>query len=285
MPALAVRKKYRDPGICYFMAFPPAHLTERPCQSSISHSTDEIRALPRSSPFLVPAVFRRRRLSGASPSGTARFAVTAQRRWIVAIGVPLVLLGMFIFVFLHLGDWLVVEDPLAVAHAIVVLSGELPNRSLEAARLYRQDEAAQVWVSQGLSPANALARMNIAFIGEDFYNQKVLMANGVPADAIRVLEMPSANTEEEVDQIARDCRRDQAHTVIIVTSRPHTRRVRLIWSRRVGNDPLLIFLYMSDDSFDAAHWWRVSTDALDVVREWLGIANAAFGFPARPASH
>ncbi len=31
---------------------------------------------------------------------------------------------------------------------------------------------------------------------------------------------PSANTEQEVDEIARDCRRDGAHLVIIVTSKP-----------------------------------------------------------------
>jgi len=58
----------------------------------------------------------------------------------------------------------------------------------------------------------------------------------------------------------------------------------LLWSRRVGDDPQLIVRY-SDEAFDAAHWWRISKDALDVVREWLGIANAWLGFPARPASH
>lgn len=208
-----------------------------------------------------------------------------RRRWIVGLSILAAFAGLLIWGFLHLGEWLVVEDPLSVAHAIVVLSGKLPDRALEAARLYRQDYAAQVWVSQPISPAAALARMNIFFVGEDFYNQKVLMASGVPADAIRVFEMPVANTEEEVDEIARDCRRDQAHSVIIVTSKPHTRRVRLIWSRRVGNDPRLIVRYASDDSFDAAHWWRISADALDVVREWLGIANALLGFPARPVPH
>lgn len=211
--------------------------------------------------------------------------MTAGRRWTVALSVLLVLAVASVGVFLHLGDWLVVQDPLEVAYAIVVLSGKLPDRALEASRLYAQNYAAQVWVSQGTSPAAQLARMNIAFLGEDFYNQKILMANGVPADAIRILEMPATNTEEEVDEIARDCRRDQAHTVIIVTSKPHTRRVRLIWRRRVGDDPRAIVRYVSDDSFDAAHWWRISGNALDVVREWLGIANALAGFPARPAPH
>jgi uncharacterized SAM-binding protein YcdF (DUF218 family) len=140
-------------------------------------------------------------------------------------------------------------------------------------------------VSQPVSPAQQLAAMHIAFIGEDFYNQKVLMAQGVPPDAIRILMNPSANTEEEVDEIAGDCRRDGAHLVIIVTSKPHTRRVRLIWNRRVGNDPRAIVRYVGDDSFDPAHWWRNTEDALDVVREVLGIANAMAGFPLHPEQH
>ena len=44
--------------------------------------------------------------------------------------------------------------------------------------------------------------LNIAFVGEEFYNQKALMAQGVPADSIRVFDQPVANTEEEVDYVA-----------------------------------------------------------------------------------
>jgi uncharacterized SAM-binding protein YcdF (DUF218 family) len=211
--------------------------------------------------------------------------MTRKQRSLLYQCIPVILVGAFFWTFLHLGEWLVVEDPIGSAHAIVVLSGSMPARAIEAARLYQQDLAGQVWVSQPVSPEAQLRQMNIAFVGEDFYNQKVLMARGVPADAIRVLARPAINTEEEVDEIATDCRRDQAHTIIIVTSKAHTRRVRLIWSRRVGNDPRLIMRYVSDDSFDAAHWWRVSADALEVVREWFGIVNAWMGFPAGPAPH
>lgn len=207
------------------------------------------------------------------------------RRWIIYVCLLLVLLAGFAWTFSHLGQWLVVEDSLATAHAIVVLSGQMPGRASEAARIYAQNYAAQVWVSRPVSPAAQLAAMNISFVGEEFYNQKVLMAGGVPPDAIHVFDKSVANTEEEVDEIARECRRDDAHTVIIVTSKPHTRRVRLIWTRRVGNDPRLIVRYVSDDPFDAAHWWHRSADGLDVVREVLGIVNAWLGFPARPAPH
>jgi uncharacterized SAM-binding protein YcdF (DUF218 family) len=206
------------------------------------------------------------------------------RGWITIFCILTVLAGGCAWTFLHLGEWLVIEDALVPADAIVVLSGSMPSRAIEAARIYQQGMAPQVWVSQPVGPAAELAQMNITFIGEDFYNQKVLMARGVPADAIRVFESPAVNTEEEVDEIARDCQRDQAHKVIIVTSKPHTRRVRLIWNRRVGDDPQLILRY-SAEPFDAAHWWRISKDALDVVREWFGIVNARLGFPARPAPH
>jgi len=209
------------------------------------------------------------------------------RRWILylSLSVLALLVGGFVFGIFYVGRWLVVEDPLEPAHAIVVLSGNLPGRAIEAARIYQGNFASQVWVSQPISPAPQLATMHIAFIGEDFYNQKVLMARGVPADAIRILTDPSANTEQEVDEIARDCRRDGAHLVIIVTSKPHTRRVRLIWDHRVGNDPRAIVRYVSDDSFDPAHWWRNTGDALDVVREVLGTANALAGFPLHPEQH
>jgi uncharacterized SAM-binding protein YcdF (DUF218 family) len=196
-----------------------------------------------------------------------------------------VLLAGFAWAILHLGQWLVMEDPLAMSHAIVVLSGQMPQRATEAARIYQQNYAPQVWVSRPVSPSAELEGMKIFYVGEEFYNQKVLMARGVPPDAIRVFDQSIANTEEEVDEIARELRRDEAHSVIIVTSKPHTRRVRLIWNRRVGDDPRLIVRYVSDDTFDAAHWWRQTGDALDVVREVLGIVNAELGFPARPMPH
>lgn len=207
-------------------------------------------------------------------------------RWALVISIFLAILASAaLWALLSVGRWLVYEDPIQQAHAIVVLSGSLPDRALEAARIYQQNYAPQVWVSQPVSPAPELEKMHIAYVGEDFYNQKVLMAQGVPADAIRILMDPAANTEQEVDEIARDLRRDEAHAVIIVTSKPHTRRVRLIWDKRVGSDPRAIVRFVSDDSFDPAHWWRSTSHALDVVREVLGIANAMAGFPLHAEQH
>jgi uncharacterized SAM-binding protein YcdF (DUF218 family) len=203
-----------------------------------------------------------------------------RRRALFALGVLVVLFVAAVVAFLRVGQWLVVEDPLAPADAIVVLSGGLPERAIEAARIYHQGFASEVWISQPASPAAELAKLDIHYLGEDFYNEKILLALGVPPVSIRVLDLPAENTAAEVDEIAADLRADGATTVIICTSKPHTRRVRAIWNRRAGPGLRLIVRYPDDDPYDGAHWWRHTNDALDVVREVLGLLNAWAGFPS-----
>jgi uncharacterized SAM-binding protein YcdF (DUF218 family) len=202
---------------------------------------------------------------------------------LVWTGILAVLTVAAIVVFLNIGEWLVVQDALVHADAIVVLSGRLPERALEAARLYHAGYAEQVWISQPTSPAEELKTMKIFYLGEDFYNEKVLLAQGVPVDAIHILDEPSANTEEEVREISQILRRNDFHSVIVVTSKPHTRRVRTIWRKLVGSDPRAIVRFTNDDPYDAVHWWRHTHDGLDVVRETLGLLNAWAGFPLRPS--
>ena len=192
------------------------------------------------------------------------------------------LITMGVVVFFGIGRWLVLQDPLVHADAIVILSGNLPDRALEAARLYSAGYAQQVWISQGLSPAEELETMKIVYLGEDFYNEKILLAKGVPVDAIRILERPSANTQMEVREIQEFLRQSNLSSVIIVTSKAHTRRVRAIWKKLVGSDPRAIVRFANDDPYDGAHWWRHTQDGLDVVRESLGLLNVWAGFPLRP---
>jgi uncharacterized SAM-binding protein YcdF (DUF218 family) len=207
------------------------------------------------------------------------------RRWLIPGGIIVVLAIVAATVFFTVGRWLVVEDSLVHADVIVILSGRLPERALEAARVYRAGYAEQVWISPPVSAVDDLKEMKISYLGEDFYNEKVLIAKGVPPDAIRILERPDANTEEEVRQIAEDLRKSKFHSVIIITSKPHTRRVRTIWRKLAGPEPRMMVHYAQEDTYDGAHWWRHTRDALDVVRETLGLLNAWAGFPLRPSQN
>jgi len=202
----------------------------------------------------------------------------------ILLGIAAILLvsaGVFL---LCVGRWLVVEDPLEKTQAIVVLSGRMPLRALEAAKLYRDGYAPKIWLTHSTEPGATLGAMGISYSGEEAYNVQVLKHEGVPADAIQVLEPPIVNTADELEAVSAALTQEKNKTIIIVTSKVHTRRVRILWHRIAKGRGQAIVHAASDDPFVPGKWWRTTGDALDVVREFLGILNAAAGMPLRPAN-
>jgi uncharacterized SAM-binding protein YcdF (DUF218 family) len=186
-------------------------------------------------------------------------------------------------IFFGIGRWLVVEDPLEKAKAIVVLSGAMPLRAIEAGKLYREGYAPEVWLTHSTEPAGTLQEMGISFAGEDYYNKLLLIHEGVPSEAIHILEPPIVNTADEIRVAAAALAGGKGEAVIVVTTRAHTRRTRLLWRRLAPGPGRAIVRAASGDSFDPRHWWRTTGDALDVVREALGLLNAWAGLPLHPA--
>jgi uncharacterized SAM-binding protein YcdF (DUF218 family) len=203
------------------------------------------------------------------------------RRILLVLGCGVILLGAV--AFLEVGHWLVVEDSLAKSRVIAVLSGRMPLRAIEAAKLYRQGYAPEVWLTHSAEPGATLEAMGIPFTGEDYYDVRILIHEGVPPAAIRILEPPIVNTADEMNAIASALSGQKDGTVIMVTSKAHTRRTRLLWHRLASGRGRAIVRAASDDPFEPDRWWRTTGDALDVVREVLGLLNAWTGLPLRPA--
>jgi len=189
------------------------------------------------------------------------------------------LILLSVWFVLGVGRWLVSEDPLVKAQAIVVLSGRLPMRALAAAELYRQGFADEIWLTHSAEPGASLAALGIPFDGEEVYNTRVLLHEGVPPQAVRILPEPIVNTADEMAAIAAALPADKSGTVIIVTSKVHTRRTRELWKRIANGRGRAIIRAAPEDPFDPGHWWRTSGGALDVVRECLGLLNAWAGLP------
>jgi uncharacterized SAM-binding protein YcdF (DUF218 family) len=209
-----------------------------------------------------------------------RFVTT--RRLVIVLAILAVAAG--VTAFRGAGRWLVREDPLVAADAIVVLSGSMPQRAEGAADLYRTGYAPEVWVTRPDSAESDLAAMGIRFIGEEEYSRQVLIHQGVPAGAIRILPDPIINTEEEIEEIARQMQISHKSHVIIVTSAQHTRRVRTLWSRLAASNQIATVEAAAEDPFDRDHWWRNTHDAYAVVREMMGLMNAWGGLTVRPRS-
>jgi uncharacterized SAM-binding protein YcdF (DUF218 family) len=203
------------------------------------------------------------------------------RRWVLLLLAPLVV-AIGAIAFRDAGYWLIREDPLQKGDVIVVLSGGLPYRANGAANIFKSGYAPEVWVSRPEGPQQDLAALGVHFVGEEEYNREILIRQAVPDSAIEILPDIIVNTQQEVSEISREMRRTGKHTVIIVTSPEHTRRVKTLWAKLVGDDPRLIVRSAPGDPFDPNRWWGNTRDALAVVREFLGLLNLWAGLPVRP---
>ena len=175
---------------------------------------------------------------------------------------------------------LIVQNPLEHAAAIVCLAGQTPFREMEAAKLYRAGWAPVVVVARELRREewDALLKLGIALTESWELRREVLIREGVPSSAILVPEGEAEGTFEELKIVAWALH-ITTQPVILVTSKYHTRRTRLIWNHVTGGRSRAIMRLAESDPFDPARWWRQRRFILSVVREYLGLVNYWLGFP------
>ncbi len=206
-----------------------------------------------------------------------KFKAIVWRRSIIAI----LVLALGLFWLSRLGTWLVVADPLEKAQTIVVFGGHIPFRAMEAAQIYKGGWAPEVWLTQGRVNAEqqALDQLGIPTVPEHEYSRQVLLRLGVPAAVIRILDGRNRNTADEVRTVQRELEKISGRRVFLITSKYHTRRVKVLWRMLSNNRSQAIVRYTDADPFDASRWWRTAGDSMAVFREVFGILNAWAGFP------
>ena len=207
------------------------------------------------------------------------------KRVVVLCAVALIIGGICLAAFRLAGEWLVTEDPVKPALAAVVFGGQVPFRAMQAAALYNEGTVGEVWLTQGDVAAEdrKLAELGIERLPEFEYSRRVLTRLGVPATAIRVLPGENTNTADEIRTVARELRsrangRSEVR-VILVSSKAHSRRVKVLWRALAASVAQGIVRYSKEDPYRPEAWWRTSGDASEVAHEWFGLFNAWAGFP------
>lgn len=177
------------------------------------------------------------------------------------------------------GGALVVEDALASADAIVVVAGGIPTREVAAAGLYREGIAPRVVLSNQFTPKRihdliALGARRLDYQGE---SRVVLEKHGVPSSAIVALTAPVKTTEAELKIVGETARANGWRRVILVTSAPHSRRVKLVWSREGPPGVEGLVRPVQEDDFLEDGWWLKRRQAEAVLHEYLGLAAIYLG--------
>ena len=182
----------------------------------------------------------------------------------------------------RLGGWLVVVDPLQKADAIFVLGGTMFERPLEAADLYREGWAPRLLLMRQVADEGEeeLQRRGIPFQREIDVQVEVLTRLGVPREAIEVLGEQSSTKDEGIALRAVVAAKHWQR-VIVVTSKQHTRRARLVMNRQLADTGAQAIVRASRyDKADVDAWWHNRStlrftlfETQRLIAYWLRIAD------------
>ena len=165
------------------------------------------------------------------------------------------------------GEYLVVEDPLRPADAIIVFGDDnyLGDRAARAAELYREGWAPRVVAS---------GRQLRPYAGVSELIQQDLVGHGVPAAAVVRFPHTAASTREEAEALRRLVAERGWRRILVVTSSHHTRRARYI-CRRVFPPEVEVRLAAAGDSeYDPNHWWESRQGMKLFLIETVGMGAA-----------
>ena len=208
------------------------------------------------------------------------------RRLVLALGVcGLVALVVALATARWLGPWLIVNEPLARSDVIFVTDGRTPQRELEGAALFLEGWAPRVALTLPRDPVSEDVRRLAGEPTPQEHASQVLRRRGVPEAAIVRLDRIVENTREEL-QVDFDYARAHGFRRLIIVSSPyHTRRIRMIWRSRFGDEIPAIVRVTRYEPVDPFRWWRSRRSLEAVSHEVFGIANFLLGSPIPTFDH
>ena len=159
------------------------------------------------------------------------------------------------------GRFLIVEDRLEPADAIVVLSGgRRDERVRQAAALYRDGYAPVVILSGG----EEMAGISIPEL-----QRRQALALGIPASAL-LFEGESTSTAEQARALRPILEGRKARRALVVTSSYHTRRTRYVFRNVFRESSVDIRVYpVQQDFYNPVRWWTRERDTEIVALEYI----------------
>ena len=180
----------------------------------------------------------------------------------------------------YAGRYLIVDEPLVPADAIVVLAGARAERWLEAVDLYKEGIAPHVLLSPGIiDPAEiSVRRMGVRYPPEVELARDAMIQLGVPTQAITTLPGSAGNTADEAAQTRPIALERGWRRLLVVTSQYHTRRSRFAFAREFAGSGIEVRIRATrHDQVVPDRWWRSRRDILFVISELQKLAAYRLG--------
>jgi len=202
----------------------------------------------------------------------------------MTILVILFVFSIFIKMFIvpNLGRWLIAEDELQTSDIIVVLTGSVHDRMLQAVDIYNEKYSRKIVLINSYNPRfDILVERGLEMPpGHAQQSKMVAIASGVPEENILILDGNARSTKDEALILKEYIRNNRAiKSIILVTSKYHSRRSKKIFTKTLNYLDREISIYCSPskyDTFNTRQWWKDREDIKSVFLEYLKLANFYF---------
>ncbi len=166
----------------------------------------------------------------------------------------LALVGSMRLTLFVIGWWIDCSEQPVKSDILVVLAGDYARPSY-AAELYAQGYAPDIWISRPkrLSTLVTLDRLGIRLPNEESVNRQILVKRGVPDRHIRLYGLDAKSTADEALTLRREFP-PSGKKILVVTSRYHVRRSRLIFHRFLPEADIRVVAAPYEDSNQK--WWK-----------------------------
>ena len=173
-----------------------------------------------------------------------------------------------------LGDFLVVDEDPTPSEVVVVLNTDMEYypRLIQAATLYSQGLVKKVLIN-GNRKTDALRELEAMGFQPccPWYEERVRILEllGVPReDVITVSAEDAYDTVSEARAVGRDLMERGFTSVIITTSKSHTRRARHIWEAGSPKPFKITVVAAQTDPYAPNAWWKSGRQARWVLSEY-----------------
>lgn len=178
--------------------------------------------------------------------------------WLIALPVITILF------LTMLGGILVVADPLQKADAIVVLSGGDEHRIDEAIRLYQEEYADTIILTE---TGAFLEEFNAEYSKE---RRLVLLNAGIPGGAIMITPRNAASTRDEAKDVKALIQSMHPGVLLVVTDPYHTLRTRMIWEEVFqGTETEILVRPVRDSWYSSSTWWLSKAGWKNTINEYV----------------
>jgi len=173
-----------------------------------------------------------------------------------------------------LGGFLVINDNPTSSEAVVVLSTgiEYYPRLQEAARLFREGYVEKVVINGNRKTAvlRDLEKKGFTPCCPWYESSlRILSLLGVPRDRVLAISAEDVyDTVSESNVVGRELIREGVKSIIITTSKTHTRRARYIWEHNFPDQFSIQTVAARTDPYSPTGWWKEGRQIRRVLAEY-----------------